>query len=116
MGQDGDLILDEAAVNVVGNVMRAEIERLHGLSEVAGAEAGAASPDEILTPVLPQVVDEVEVKGVASLSIMRCEGISAVVVSLHLYVRALPQVAAPMRQQIASRYGYSLVGDNLPWG
>src|ERR1700691_6648140 len=93
-----------------------EIERGNRLHELAGTQAGTSSPDETLTPRQGQMVDEVDVESVASFTIVRCKGISPVVICLHLNVRALAEVVLPMRQQVASRYGHSLVLDKLSGG
>ena len=83
------LILNEFAVNIVSDVMWSEVKRGDDLDVVAGAQASAQSPNESLTPRQPQMMDEIYIKCVARLPILRGKSVGAIVIGLDLKVGAL---------------------------
>ena len=70
VGHQTEGVLQEGAVDVVGLLMGLEVDGGEGLDEVAGAEAQARAPDEVLVGQHGEAIDEVEIEGGSSLSLI----------------------------------------------
>ena len=94
--------------------MRKEIDRRDQLHKIPRTHARPQSPEKILLLSWQgQVVEEVHVEGVTSLSEFRLKMVCAVEVSLDLEVRPLVQHVLPSAQQIPSRQLRGAVSGNL---
>src|SRR5271170_264816 len=93
--KQGDLILRKAAVDLVRQLARQEVNRRDGLYKIRGTHARAQPPEKVLLPRQSQMVEEVDVEGVASFSEFGFEMVGAVKVSLDLEVRFIVQHALP---------------------
>src|ERR1700730_12434113 len=66
--QDCDLVLHERAVNVVVLMMRQKVKGSDSLDKIAGAPSPSQPPDNFISLLYDEMVDHVNVEGVASFS------------------------------------------------
>src|ERR1700722_16130524 len=102
--QDRDLVLHECTVDIVVFTMRQKVEGSDSLDEIAGTPSSSKPPDNFISLLEDEVVNQVNVKGVASFSQLRSETICPVIISLDLDVRRTIEFAAPAPQEITARY------------
>ena len=112
--EDRDLVLHERAVNVVVLVMRQKVEGGDSLDEIAGTPSSAQSPDNFISLLEDEMVNQVNVKRVASFSQLRSKTVSPVIISLDLEVRSITEFTTPAPQEIAARYVLRSVYGELP--
>src|ERR1700758_331562 len=66
--QDGDLVLYERAVNIVAFMMRQKVEGSDSLDEIAGTPSSSDAPNNFVSLLQDEVMNQVNVKRVASFS------------------------------------------------
>ena len=86
--EESNFILHEPAIDQVRQVVRQEVDRGDALYDIRRTHARPESPEKVLLPRQGQMVEEVDVEGVPSLSEFRLEMVGAVKVSLELEVRS----------------------------
>ena len=101
---DRDLVLHERAVNLVILMMRQKVEGRDSLDEIAGTPSSPKPPNNFISLLEHEVVNQVNVKRVAGFSQCRSDAICPVIISLDLDVRRTIEVAAPAPQEITARY------------
>src|SRR4029077_14566644 len=84
--KERNLVLHETTIDMVGKVARQEIDRRDGLHNIRWTHARAHPPEKVLLPGQSQMMEEVDVEGVTSLTEFRLEVVCAVKVSLNLEV------------------------------
>jgi hypothetical protein len=108
--EEGNFILHKTAIDQVRLVLGQEVDRGDALYEIRWADAHPESPKKVLLPRQHQVIEEVDVESVPSLTDSRLEMVRAVKVSLNLEVRSAVQNALPPAEEISSRQVRSAVG------
>src|SRR5712672_3036379 len=101
---DGNFILQEGAINIVGLVMRREVDRGHRLNKVTGTPSGAQPPNDVLPGQKRQTMDKINVESIASLSQLGTEAVRAVVIHLNLHIGPLAQFTLPPSENVAAGY------------
>src|SRR5580692_11785831 len=66
--EDRDLVLDERAVNIVVLVMRQKVEGRDSLDEIAGTPSSSQPPDNFISLLEDEMVNQVNIKRVPSFS------------------------------------------------
>ena len=100
---DWNFILNECTIKFVRKLVWSDDHGGNDLGCIARTEPCSQAPDEILPSRQWEMMEEIDVKRIASFSQVDIFAVSSVVISLHLNVRSGRQVAAPTTQQIASR-------------
>src|SRR6267154_622856 len=106
---DRDLVLHERAVNVVVLMMWRKVHGRDCLYDVARTPSRAQPPNDFISLLENEMVNQVEVKGVPGFSHLGPQTVSAVVVGLNLKVRRIAEFTAPPTQEIAARYVFDSV-------
>ena len=100
MIEESNLILNKTAVDQISLVLRQEVDRRNKLYDIGRAHPRPESPEKVLLPRQYQVIEEVDVESVPSLTDSRLEMVRAVKVSLNLEVRSVVQNALPPAEEI----------------
>src|SRR5438094_806978 len=108
-----NLILNEPAVDFIRQVMRQKVDGRDRLDKIAGTDTNSKSPEEVLAACQRQVVKEICIEGVTSLSEVHLVAVGPVVVNLKLEVRPFTEYASPVPQQISAGHfgGLVYIGD-----
>ena len=109
VADDGELILQEAAVNRVGLLMRQKIHARRRLNEIAGAYPRSQPPRQLLFAKGAHVLDKVDIERIACLTALQIHPVRAVEIRLDLNIRAFPLCVLPARQKISSGGGRNTV-------
>src|SRR5467141_2055814 len=110
-GRDGELlpdnrdfILHESAVELVGAVTRRKHDRGSNLGSVTRTQTSPEAPEKILAPRQSQVVQEIDVEGIARLAETGLTPVRSVVIRLQLNVGSPAYSAFPAAEEIAAGY------------
>ena len=114
--KEGNFILHKTAIDQVRLLLGQEVDRGDALYEIRWADAHPESPKKVLLTRQYQVIEEVEVESVPSLSDSRLEMVRAVKVGLNLEVRSVVQNALPPAKEMSSRQVRSAVGVDFEGG
>src|ERR1700676_844422 len=110
VSKDRDLILQENTVNVVGLMMRKEIHGGYYLGEIAGTPSSAHTPDEVLPREKGYVMNEIDIKRVASFAQLGTKAVGSIVVGLDLNIASAHRTS-PASENVAARN--VLTSDNV---
>src|ERR1700688_2347016 len=81
--QNRNLVLHERAVNIVVFMMRQKVEGSDSLDKVAGTPPRSNSPDNFISLLEDEVVDQVDVESVASFSQLGPQTVGSVIIRLN---------------------------------
>ncbi len=113
MLEKGKFVLRESTVDLICKLVRQKVDRRNELVKTARARAHAKSPKEVLLAWERQMVQKIDVEGVARFSNFWFEMARVVVVGLDLKIRAFVQDAFPASLKISSRQFSVAIHGNL---